>query len=236
MRGFILASDHEPDRLPNVGTLQTLLPGLKRVEAVYPAYRKVPFISRMIHLSGVRTGKSLSREEIGCLLSHRKVWSMIVKEAADAREQFLVVESDSKVEDLAFLTGNYEKLTADCDIFFWGAWDGYMKLLKSSIQKMGKGYTTGRPFLKSVYGAYGYSLNKKAARHLLEKTAKINYQADQFKRFLRPDDLVLGGVRPEVITTLKTVSYIQKQRINKLYKFLFFKILDIKNSIMCFLR
>ena len=85
------------------------------------------------------------------------------------------------------------------DFFFWGAWNGYASLKKSTVQ-----HGVGEPLIKSVYGAYGYSLNAKAARYLLQKTARIAYPVDMYKRFVDPSEISLGAIVPEVISTWRT--------------------------------
>ena len=140
------------------------------------------------------------------------------------------------IEHVDFLLNNYKAITKKFDFFFWGAWDGHMKLFRSSRRKIEGGYYVGKPFIKTVYCTYGYSVNKKTAAYLLEKTKKINYPVDQFKKTISSSDLLIGGIEPEVVTTIKTVSNIKDQAANKLLTTLFVKLLDIKNNIICSLR
>ena len=93
------------------------------------------------------------------------------------------------------------------DLFFWGAWNGYASLKKSTVQ-----HGVGEPLIKSVYGAYGYSLNSKAAKYLLQKTARIAYPVDMYKRFVDTREISIGAIVPEVISTWRTSdSLIRKE-------------------------
>ena len=236
MKGFILTSCHETDRQENVKELQVLLPALERVEAIYPRYEKIPFIDHIRKLSGTRTGHALRLGEIGCLLSHRKIWRIITKLASNETDMFLVFESDSHIKNIDLLKDQFDKVAGNYDLFFWGAWEGHMKLLRSSRQKINDRYIIGEPFIKSVYCTYGYSLNRNAAAYLLHKTGKVGYPVDQFKRFIKRGDMAIGGVAPELIATLDGGSYIKEQTPNRIYQYLFRKVLDVKNNLICLLR
>ena len=137
------------------------------------------------------------------ILSHRKVWAQIALEKSE-KEHFLVLESDSRILKPDLLKAE----TAEhYDLFFWGAWNGYVSLKKSTVHQ-----GVGEPLIKSVYGAYGYSLNAKAARYLLQQTARIAYPVDMYKRFVDPKAISLGAIVPEVITTWRTSdSLIRKE-------------------------
>jgi hypothetical protein len=47
-------------------------------------------------------------------------------------------------------------------------------------------------------------LNAKAARYLLQKTARIAYPVDMYKRFVDPAEISIGAIVPEVISTWRT--------------------------------
>lgn len=193
-RAFVLFADHETERKAHVEAMRSALPALEVVEPVFPSRVHVPFIEALIEKSYSRTGKGLLPTEIGVILSHRKVWRMIAQE--DSQEHFLVLESDSRILKPELLQSE----TAEkYDLFFWGAWNGYASLKKSTVQ-----HGVGEPLIKSVYGAYGYSLNAKAARYLLQKTARIAYPVDMYKRFVDPTEISLGAIVPEVISTWRT--------------------------------
>lgn len=236
IRGYIIGSVREYDRMKHIDELKKQLPLLYFEEAVYPSHSKVPFMTRLLDLSFERTGYRLKEGELGCLLSHRRVWHKICKTEADQDELFLVLESDSCIQNLEVMEEVYHKMAAQFDLFFWGAWEGHMKLFRSTRQPITGAYTIGVPFIKTVYCTYGYALNKKAAAYLLRQTRKISHPVDQFK-FIIPDHrLRIGGVMPELISTNgKEKSYIRTHR-NKLREALLFFLLDIRNGIVCFFK
>jgi hypothetical protein len=82
---------------------------------------------------------------------------------------------------------------------------------------------------------YGYSLNKKAARYLLQQTRKIAYPVDIFKQFIEPGNIQIGAIKKEVIGTWLEGSYIRE--MTTLYtikrKLLLF-VLNIRNSIKAY--
>jgi hypothetical protein len=193
-RAFILFAEHETERQSHVKTLRAVLPALEVVEPVFPSRTNVPFLATMVEKSRSRTGKALLPTEIGVILSHRKIWAKIAKE--NTNEHFLVLESDSRILKPELL----KPQTAEkYDLFFWGAWNGYASLKRSTVKNR-----VGEPLIKSVYGAYGYSLNAKAAAYLLKKTAQVAYPVDMYKRFVNPAEISLGAIVPEVISTWRT--------------------------------
>ncbi len=236
MKGFILHSIHENDRQLNVVKLHGLFPEMLLIEAVYPSHEKIPFLQKMILLSQQRTGKKLRPAEIGCLMSHRRIWSHIIQTAINENEHYLVLESDSVIMNVAVLQEEFENMATRYDIFFWGAWDGHMKLLHSTKQPLARQYLHGEPYIKTVYCTYGYSLNKKAAGYLLRQTKKIHYPVDQFKRYIIPGSLRIGGVMPELVSTTGTESYIKTNTGSRWYIRLYLVLLDFKNKLICSLK
>lgn len=236
IKGFLITSHIELERIGQVQNLTSQLPLLAKVEAIYPAHQKIPFLQQLLKRSFERTGHALSNGELGCLLSHRKVWQMIVAKNNDPEQTYLVLESDSSIVSLDLLTHQFESMSKEFDLFFWGAWEGHMKLCRSTVHKNKDGFVYGKPLLKSVYCTYGYSLNKRAAQLLLKRTKKIAYPVDQFKKMIIEDELRMGGVNPEVISTIgQRQSYIQKNR-NQLKEFFWWILLDFKNSIICYFK
>jgi GR25 family glycosyltransferase involved in LPS biosynthesis len=193
-RAFILFAEHETERQSHVKTLRAVLPALEVVEPVFPSRTNVPFLATMVEKSRSRTGKALLPTEIGVILSHRKIWTKISKE--NTNEHFLVLESDSRILKPELLNS---ETAQKYDLFFWGAWNGYASLKRSTVMN-----GVGEPLIKSVYGAYGYSLNVKAAAYLLKKTAQVAYPVDMYKRFVDPAEISLGAIVPEVISTWRT--------------------------------
>lgn len=236
MKGFLICDESETHRKAHIEKLLTDAPfTVSKVAAVYPARQHVPFRDALINCSKQRTGKDLLMGELGCLMSHRRVWSIILREANNDEDHFLVFESDSMIANPLFLKNNFVKLTEDKDMFFWGAWEGHMKLFKSSRKAVDEAYTVGEPFIKTAYCTYGYSLNRKAASLLLQRTKKISHPVDQFKYFFRQDELRLGGVLPEVVKGNQVTSTIRGKE-NPVLKNAFLAVLDLKNNIICSLR
>jgi GR25 family glycosyltransferase involved in LPS biosynthesis len=201
-RAFVLFAEHETERLSHLKAIQAVLPSVVVVEPVFPSRTHVPFLEAMMEKSRARTGKALLTTEIGVILSHRKIWAKIAQEKTNVH--FLVLESDSLIRMPELLKSE----TAEkYDLFFWGAWNGYASLKRSTVKN-----SVGEPLIKSVYGAYGYSLNTKAAAYLLKKTAQVAYPVDMYKRFVDPAEISLGAIVPEVISTWRTSdSLIRKE-------------------------
>jgi hypothetical protein len=200
-RAFVLFAEHETERKAHVEAMRSALPALEVVEPVFPSRVHVPFLGALMEKSYARTGKALLPTEIGVILSHRKVWSQIARK--NSEEHCLVLESDSRIMKPELLKAETAK---KYDLFFWGAWNGYASLKKSTVQ-----HGVGEPLIKSVYGAYGYSLNSKAAKYLLKQTAQIAYPVDMYKRFVDPTEISLGAIVPEVISTWRTSDSLIRQ-------------------------
>lgn len=236
MKAFLITAAHEINRAKQVASLVASLPFVtERIEAIYPSRKRLPFQDALVATSKERTGNSLLLGELGCLMSHRLVWKKIMQEAENDNQHYLILESDSHVVNADVLAASFEELTADKDMFFWGAWEGHMKIFQSSKKTYSSTHVIGEPFIKTVYCTYGYSLNKKAAALLLQRTKKISYPVDQFKRFFGQKEIRLGGVYPEIITGNHGGSTIRNKE-SVLRKKLFLLLLDLKNNIICSLR
>lgn len=236
IHAFMLYSQREQDRLPQVSLIQDAIENLEMIEAVYPKYTHVPFLDKMIALSKQRTGKALLTNEIGVLLGHRIIWKRILKEAKSEEEHFMIFESDSKINDVQLLKTNFHQYTNPYDLFFWGAWDGHARLKKSTIQFQQGVFKIGEPLIKSVYCTYGYSLNKKAAALLLKSTNKIAYPVDIFKKYIPQGSLRIGAARPEIVSAwYNTPSTIRKEGLGKKLKnWSIVQIFDLRNRFHSF--
>ena len=135
IRGYVITSDHEKKRAANVQSLLTQLPGLKKAAAVYPSMDHVPFRDTILSKSRARSGRPFMEGELGILLSNRRIW-MEIQHHADEQEHFLILESDSQLNQPSLLRDKFHELTQGVDLFFWGAWLGHMVLLKSSRKKI----------------------------------------------------------------------------------------------------
>lgn len=233
IHAFMLYSQREHARLPQVKLIQDAFEHLELVEAVYPKFTHVPFLNKLIELSKKRTGRALLTNEIGVLLGHRIIWKRILKEAISEEQHFLIFESDSKINNQELLKNHFDEYTRNYDLFFWGAWDGHARLKKSTIQFQHSNFEIGEPLIKSVYCTYGYSLNKKAAALLLKSTNKIAYPVDIFKKYIPKSSLRLGAARPEIISAwYNTPSTIRKEGLSKKIKNWFIiQIFDFRNRI-----
>lgn len=230
---ILIASAQETTRKVNIELLQQQFPKLYTIDACFPTVTHVPFLNAIRAASKQRTGTALSVGEIGCLLSHRKAWQYITNHAIE-NEHVLIVESDSRVNECINLW--FDALTQNCDIFFWGAWEGHSQLFRSSVSRLPNGFKVGEPFIKSVYCTYGYSLNRKAASLLLKRTKRSSYPVDQFKRFMRQQDLKLGAIKPEVIFTNRSDSSIRVADKHPLLRSVWLLVLDIKNNLICYFK
>jgi GR25 family glycosyltransferase involved in LPS biosynthesis len=206
------------------------------IEAIYPAFIRVPFLNRMIAISKQRTGRAQLPAEIGCLLSHRIVWQKIVTDEGPDNKHFLVLESDSEISDLTIMDELKGIVENDYDLFFWGAWLGHLKLTSSSKKRVNATYTIGEPFIKTVYCTYGYSLNKAGAAYLLKNTKKVAYPVDQFKKFVQVDKLRIGGIVPEIIHSGNLGTYINQVSWNNWQRKWILNFLDIKNNLICLFK
>lgn len=226
---YIISSKDEQERITHVSNLGKIFPGLVQIEAIYPSKIKIPFINDIKKVSKKRTGTGLSDGAIGCLLSHRKIWHQFLQQNTEA--YCLILESDSEILSVEKINEYYQHVQENFDLFFWGAFDGRMKLFKTSKTKINN-YFIGVPFIKSIYCTYGYMVNKKAAAFLLKQTNKINYPIDYFKYRLKNTNLRIGGIIPNLITTKPTfVSTIYRQK-ESFFKYIFNKIIDLKNIII----
>ena len=230
---YILFGQWDHNRKDILKGIQHELSDLTLVEPIFPKHQKVPFLNQLIRLSKERTGTALSPAEIGVLLGHRSIWRKVLQAEHDDTQHCLILESDSKLNQPNLLKSNFKKYTIPYDIFFWGAWDGHARIHRSSILYNESGFKIGTPLIKSVYCAYGYSLNKKAAAYLLKATNKISYPFDIYKKFIAPDALTIGAARPELISAwYNTPSTIQTQSgLNKIKRFIIVQIFDLRNRI-----
>lgn len=233
---YILFSDFEVDRQATVNLLKDSFENHTIIPSIYPSRVHVPFIQQLISQSKIRTGRALILSEIGCLLGHRKIWQDIVKSSADESEHFLVLESDSKLNDLNELESNFREYTNSYDLFFWGAWEGNVRIKRSTILFEKNNRVVGEPLIKSVYCTYGYSINKKAAKYLLAKTRKISYPVDMFKHFVNPKEIKIGAIRKELISSWGNLkSYIRTNNlVANVKRFIIVSIFDCRNRIQAY--
>jgi hypothetical protein len=94
----------------------------------------------------------------------------------------------------------------------------------------------GTPLIKSVYGAYGYSINAKAAKQLLKSTGKIKYPVDLYKHYNQIGGLSIGAIQPELISTWQTTQSTIRPETNldKFKRNLRIKIFSCRNQIQAY--
>ena len=236
IKTYILYSKKELDRLENINLLKENIKGIVEVEAIFPKYLNVPFLDKLISKSKERTSKALNANEIGCLLGHRKIWQALLKREAGEHEHFLIMESDSIINDYVILENTFSKYTKNYDLFFWGAWNGNVSLKRSTIIYKENNKIVGEPILGSVYCTYGYSINKKGASYLLKQTSKIAWPVDTFRFIINANHIQLGAISKELISTpIYLRSYIRNNSLVNSYKRqLITKIIKIKHFVISY--
>jgi GR25 family glycosyltransferase involved in LPS biosynthesis len=234
MLTYLVTSKDEIERYEHVASLRMLFPNLIPIEAIYPSKIHVPFYKQIKSISKKRTGNMLSDGAIGCLLSHRLIWRNFLNQVD--QEYCLILESDSKIENIDLIYHHESFISSKYDLFFFGAFDNRMKLFQSSRVKVFDHYYIGTPLINSLYCTYGYSINKTAAKYLLDNTSKFNYPVDYWKLRLQKNPLRVGGILPNIITTVTTFESTINKSSKNIYNIIFDKVVDIKNSIITFLK
>ncbi len=233
---FIIYGQNEHARQAQVNLMQEVLPNSVLVDPIFPASQKVPFINDLIQNALNRSGYKLLPSEIGVFMSHRSIWKKIVQENNNPCQHFLVLESDSKINDIQLIEQIMHKVETDHDLFFWGAWNNHVSIKKSTAASIDSKFKIGVPLIRSVYGAYGYSLNIKAAKHLLAQSSKINYPVDFYKHYVNQAAIKIGAIQPELISTWQTTdSTIRKEAvIDRLKRIIIIKIFSLRNQILAY--
>lgn len=232
---YIIYGQNEDARKAQVEQLQQALPNAVLVEPIFPSRQKVPFIKDLIGNAFKRSGYQLMPSELGVFMSHRSIWKKILHESRQD-QHYLVLESDSKINAIHLIEQTMPIVEKSYDLFFWGAWNNHVSLKRSTAVSINKKYSIGSPLIRSIYGAYGYSLNVKAAKHLLSQSSKINYPVDLYKHYVDQDEIKLGAMKPELISTWQTTdSTIRKERpIDMLKRIIIIKIFSFRNQILAY--
>lgn len=233
---IIISSKNELQRTDNINNLKLNFETTIDIEAIYPKNIHVPFLKKLVHLSKLRTNKPLMASEIGVLLSHRKAWRYIIENESDKDTHYLILESDSHINDSTSLKNIFNQIEKNYDLFFWGAWEGNVSIFRSTQKLLQGHYKVGEPFMKSVYCTYGYSLNILAAKILLKRTQKIAYPVDLFKKFINRLDLRIGAVIPEIISNNKNFDSTVRETsfIKKMKHIMTIKIFSLRNHLFTY--
>jgi GR25 family glycosyltransferase involved in LPS biosynthesis len=233
MLTYLISSPLEKDRLDNINILQSQINNIIHIIAIYPSQIHVPFLNHLLDLAKQRTNRTLSSAELGLLLSHRKAWRSLINSDQDSA---LILESDSMINNSVILNKYFETIHKQFDLFFWGAFDGRMKIFAKGKFTIDNNFVIGNPVINSVYCTYGYSLNKKTASFLLKQTAKVNYPVDFWKIRLKNTNLTIGGVNPEIISTNPQFnSTVQSKKFNIYDNKIIKQLIDCKNTILTYL-
>ena len=236
IQAFIIYGQNEHTRQAQVNLMQEVLPNSVLVDPIFPATQKVPFLKDLIQNAYKRSGYKLLPSEVGVFMSHRSIWKKIVQLNNDPNQHFLVLESDSKINDMRLIEQTMQKVETGYDLFFWGAWNNHVSIKKSTAVSIDNKYKIGVPLIRSVYGAYGYSINIKAAKHLLAQSSKINYPVDLYKHYVDQATIKIGAIQPELISTWQTTdSTIRKEaNIDRLKRIIIIKIFSLRNQILAY--
>jgi hypothetical protein len=231
---FIVYGPFDTGRLSQVELLKQNFLEYKIIEPIFPRKQKVPFLNNLIENAYVRTKRTVLPEEIGVFMSHRKIWRIIEK--LDHNKHYLILESDSKLIDIKAINEFFSIVEKKYDIFFWGAWNNHVSIKRSTLKRVNKSYNIGTPMIKSLYGTYGYSLNPRAAKYLLKQSKQINHPVDYYKCYVNPNEIEMGAIQPEVISTWQTTeSSVRIERpMDKIKKIVIIKIFHIRNQILAY--
>jgi glycosyl transferase, family 25 len=232
-----IIAKHETERMPTLMAAMGGFDNRQTVDAVFPKFRSVPWLPKLQHTSRIRCQRQLNPGELGCLLSHRKAWKSFLK---SDYTHALILESDSEIDDKHMVCQIIENYTERFDILFLGSYHGRTKLKRSTAELLGGNHRIGTPLANTLYCAYGYAINKKAARYLLQQTGKVSWPIDYWSKWLADDcgnyRIRTGAVVPEMISTWAAPSTIQDilvvQTAEKLPRRVKYLLGEIKNSII----
>ena len=79
-------------------------------------------------------------------------------------------------------------------------------------------------------------MNKTAAKFLLESTKKFNYPVDYWKLRLKNSPLRVGGILPNIITTVDSFKSTISQSNQNIFVLLFDSMINLKNSVISFFK
>jgi GR25 family glycosyltransferase involved in LPS biosynthesis len=208
---------------------------VKLIEAIYPSSRKIPFRSKF---------DLISDGELGCLLSHRKVW----KQLKENNGRFIILEDDIKIAEKIKLEELQNKIIEKTDvekIIFFGAFDGRVKIKKSTkfmIELGSNNYNIGVPYEKTLWCTYGYSINKKGAEILLKctKLFKGTLAVDSFIKYIESNNLQATNILtvvPNVVFPRGNQSTIRHNKNSRQIRFIEMikkYIIDLRNEIAAY--
>lgn len=151
-------------------------------------------------------GRELSRSELGCALSHIKIYKKMVDQKIG---RALIVEDDIDFgSDLKFIFSLVENLSNSWEIILMGHHSGASREIytEASVwggKRLSKKYKLLRP-CENAYGTYGYMLTLKAAEKLLDFLTKIVKPIDHYTGDSKLTNLFI--INPPPITINRYLS------------------------------
>lgn len=156
-----------------------------------------------------RAGRAFTRGEIGCALSHRKAYTLLL----DSQKSWgLILEDDAclAADALQVLHAAAEWLETDQARLL------LLSPMSAFLQKNGQPLTTDHRRVKMhrAWNAHGYALNRTAAQLLIKENTPIHLMADDWVAYRRACKLEIWGVDPFCIGTheLAADSHLEDER------------------------
>jgi glycosyl transferase family 25 len=197
------------------------------IDPVIGRHLSPDFLSKYYNdeLSNEKLGRSLSLNEIGCALSHRKAWEQILKQ--NTSDYGLILEDD------ALISGNIYRMYKELIAFLNSLKDPFILLLTPSEYVSNKiffkhEYLNIHPFYDGYYTT-GYIINKSAIIKLLNAFPLITYPADVwniYKHYVTIYSSVPYLVSISISETIS--STINENKFNSLNKTIVIKKINFK--------
>ncbi len=127
-------------------------------------------------------GRNLSRGELGCLLSHKKIYKKIIDENI---EMALVLEDDIYFDGyLLSILNNKDKFTDNWELILLGHHTGSSRKIDTKASFWNQkhimhNFKLVRP-CENSYGTYGYFITKNGVKKLLKRLSVISRPIDHF--------------------------------------------------------
>ncbi|MEA1988048.1 MAG: glycosyltransferase family 25 protein [Pseudomonadota bacterium] len=173
MQVYVINLERNPERLEFIGQrLESINIDFNRIDAVDGYALDKKYIEEFRETSKRPTG--WKEGQIGCFLSHRKVWQVIVDGEA---EYGVILEDDLHISSaLKGIISNLNWIPKDADVIRLESTTNWVKLTKL-------GHVNNRDIClvnNDTWGAGAYVLSKKTARFLLEQDPAIWLPADTY--------------------------------------------------------
>lgn len=154
------------------------------IEAIYGKELNEKIISQVYSRTDAlkKGGKELSKEEIGCALSHRSIYQKMIDENI---ENSIILEDDVDFDKgLLECMAAKDKFPQDCELLLLGYFTGIFRNEETNYsiwykKKLTKNYIIRRP-TETSYGTHGYFITIKGAKKLLTYLKKIILPIDHY--------------------------------------------------------